>query len=78
MPAKKAAKKSTKPAPRKTARKAAKPAHKKVPKADGDAPVKAWSGLLPDWQAKVARRVDAIVTRTVPDLRKAIKWRSAM
>jgi hypothetical protein len=79
MPAKKAATKSIKAAPRKTApKRAAKPAHKKVAKADGDAPVQAWIGLLPEWQAAVVRRVDAVVARSVPGLSKAIKWRSAM
>jgi hypothetical protein len=79
MAAKKTAKKvAKKPAKASSRRTSAKPAHKKVAKADGEAPVQAWMDLLPEWQSAVARRVDAIVTRTVPDLSKAIKWRSAM
>ncbi len=45
-----------------------------VPKSDGDAPVQAWIDLIPEWQSIRARRIDAIVTRLVPNLHKAIKW----
>ena len=74
-------------APRKSARIGAKtrrkvvpyapPAHYAVPKGDGDAAVQAWIDLLPDWQATRARRVDAVVTRRMPDVHKAVKWHGA-
>src|SRR5262245_39776165 len=31
---------------------------------------------MPDWKRAVGRRLDAIVTRTVPGVRKAVKWNS--
>lgn len=47
-----------------------------IAKADGDAPVQAYIDALPGWKRDVARRIDALVTRTVPDVRKAVKWNS--
>ena len=48
-----------------------------IPKGDGDAPVQAYIGAIPDaWKRDIARRVDALVTRTVPQVRKAVKWNS--
>lgn len=31
---------------------------------------------MPGWKSDVGRRVDALVTRTVPGVRKAAKWNS--
>lgn len=50
------------------------PAHYAVPKSDGDGPVQAWIGLLPGWQTDRTRRIDAVVTREVPNVHKAVKW----
>ena len=50
------------------------PAHYAVPKSDGAGAVQAWIDLLPDWQTARARRVDAVVTRQVPNVHKAVKW----
>lgn len=47
-----------------------------IAKADGDAPVQAYIAAMPGWKSEVGRRVDAIVTRTVPGVRKAVKWNS--
>jgi hypothetical protein len=47
-----------------------------IAKGDGDAPVQAYIAALPGWKRDVARRVDALVVRTVPDVRKAVKWNS--
>jgi hypothetical protein len=47
-----------------------------IAKADGDAPVQAYIAAIPDWKRDVGRRVDALVTRTVPGLRKAVRWNS--
>ena len=49
-----------------------------IAKADGDAPVQAYIDALPDWKQAVARRLDALVVRTVPDVHKAVKWNSPM
>nr|WP_245413495.1 DUF1801 domain-containing protein [Mangrovicella endophytica] len=47
-----------------------------IPKGDGDAPVQAYIAAMPGWTQALGQRVDAIVTETVPDVRKAVKWNS--
>lgn len=47
-----------------------------IPKADGDAPVQAYIAAMPGWKRDVGRRLDALITRTVPDVRKAVRWNS--
>jgi len=47
-----------------------------IAKADGDAPVQAYIAAMPDWKRAVGRRLDAIVARTVPSVRKAVRWNS--
>jgi hypothetical protein len=48
----------------------------RIAKADGDAPVQAYIAALPGWKRDVGRRLDALVARTVPGVRKAVKWNS--
>jgi len=48
-----------------------------IAKADGDAPVQAYIAAMPGWKSEVGRRLDAIITRNVPEVRKAVKWNSA-
>ena len=45
-----------------------------IPKADGDAPVQAYIAAMPGWKREVGRRLDGIVERTVPGVRKAVRW----
>jgi hypothetical protein len=45
-----------------------------IAKADGDAPVQAYITAMPGWKRDVGRRLDALVVRTVPDVRKAVRW----
>ena len=47
-----------------------------IAKADGDAPVQAYIAAMPGWKRDVGRRLDAIIVRTVPKVRKAVKWNS--
>ena len=47
-----------------------------IAKADGDAPVRAYIAAMPDWKRALGKRLDALVTRNVPDVRKAVKWNS--
>jgi hypothetical protein len=47
-----------------------------VAKADGDAPVQAYIAAMPGWKSGVGRRLDALIVRTVPGVRKAVKWNS--
>src|SRR5690349_20548482 len=42
--------------------------------ADGDAPVFAYIASLPQPQRGIAEQIDALAARTVPDLRRAVKW----
>jgi hypothetical protein len=47
-----------------------------IAKGDGDAPVQAYIAAMPGWKRDVGRRLDAIIARTVPGVRKAVKWNS--
>jgi hypothetical protein len=47
-----------------------------IAKGDGDAPVQAYIAAMPGWKSEAGRRIDALVTRTVPGVRKAVKWNS--
>jgi hypothetical protein len=47
-----------------------------IAKAHGDAPVQAYIAAMPGWKRDVGRRLDALIVRTVPDVRKAVKWNS--
>jgi hypothetical protein len=47
-----------------------------IAKADGDAPVQAYIAAMPGWKRDVGRRLDALIVRNVPDVRKAVKWNS--
>ena len=46
----------------------------RIAKADGDAPVQAYIAALPGWKRDLAKRLDALIVRTVPGVRKAVKW----
>ena len=57
---------------------AAKPAllaggNPQIAKADGDAPVQAYIAAMPDWKRDARRRLDALIVRNVPNVRKAVK-----
>lgn len=47
-----------------------------IAKGYGDAPVQAYIAAIPGWKSDVGRRLDAIIERAVPGLRKAVKWNS--
>jgi hypothetical protein len=49
-----------------------------IAKADGDASVQAYIAAMPGWKRDVGRRLDAIITRTAPGVRKAVKWNSPL
>ena len=49
-----------------------------IPKGLGDAPVQAYIAATPGWKQDVVRRLDALITRTVPEVRKAVKWNSPL
>jgi hypothetical protein len=45
-----------------------------IAKADGDAPVQAYLDAMPGWKQDVGRQLDALIMRTVPGARKAVRW----
>ena len=47
-----------------------------IAKGYGDAPVQAYIAAMPGWKRDIGRRIDEIVSRTVPDVYKAVKWNS--
>ena len=47
-----------------------------IAKAEGDAPVQAYIDALPGWKRDAGKRLDALIARNVPDVRKAVKWNS--
>ena len=76
------AKKSAKVAKKATAKRGdAKPTllsggNPQIAKGDGDAPVQAYIAAMPGWKRDVGRHLDALIARTVPRVRKAVKWNS--
>src|SRR3954464_2109397 len=57
---------------------AAKPAllsggNPQIAKADGDGPVQAYIAAMPGWKREVGRRLDALIVRAVPGVRKAVR-----
>ncbi len=47
-----------------------------IAKADGDAAVQAYIAAMPGWKRDVGRRLDALITHTIPRVKKAVKWNS--
>jgi len=47
-----------------------------IAKGYGDAPVEAYIAAMPGWKSDVGRRLDGLIMRTVPGVRKAVKWNS--
>jgi hypothetical protein len=68
-------------APKTVVKKATKPkllsgGNPQIAKGDGDEPVEAYIESMPDWKRAIGRKVDELVTRAVPGVRKAVKWNS--
>ena len=47
-----------------------------IAKGDGDAPVQAYIAAMPEWKREIGERLDALIVRAVPHVRKAVKWNS--
>lgn len=47
-----------------------------IAKGEGDAPVQAYLAAIPGWKRTVGKRIDALIARAVPRVRKAVKWNS--
>jgi hypothetical protein len=50
----------------------------RIAKADGDAPVQAYIAAMPGWKRDLGKRLDALIVRNVPNVRKAVKWNSPL
>lgn len=49
-----------------------------IPKGEGDGPVQAYIAAMPGWKREVGRRLDALIERAAPGVRKAVKWNSPL
>lgn len=49
-----------------------------IPKGYGEAPVQAYLAAMPGWKQDVGRCLDALVTRALPGVRKAVKWNTPL
>jgi len=47
-----------------------------IAKGEGETPVQAYIAAMPGWKKSVGRRLDALIVRVVPGVRKAVKWNS--
>ena len=47
-----------------------------IAKGDGEAPVQAYIAAMPGWKSAKGLRLDALISGTVPDVKKAVKWNS--
>jgi hypothetical protein len=47
-----------------------------IAKGDGDAPVQAYIAAMPGWKRGLGERLDALIMRNVPNVRKAVRWNS--
>jgi hypothetical protein len=81
MPSKARAKPGRRSSRRSSASRTAKPrllsgGNPQIAKAQGDAPVQRYIAAMPGWKRDLGRRLDMLVERTVPGVRKAVKWNS--
>ena len=47
-----------------------------IAKGEGNAHVQAYIAAMPDWKRGVGERLDELITRTLPMVKKAVKWNS--
>jgi hypothetical protein len=47
-----------------------------IAKGDGDGPVQAYVAAMPGWKCAVGYELDALIGRSVADVRKAVRWNS--
>lgn len=45
-----------------------------IAKSDGNKPVQAYIAAMPGWKHEVGRTLDRLITETVPQVRKAVRW----
>lgn len=49
-----------------------------IAKGYGDEAVRAYIAAMPGWKSDLGTRIDALVTRTVPGVCKAVKWNTPL
>ena len=49
-----------------------------IPKGEGNAPVQAYITAMPGWKQRVGRAIDDVIERTIPSVRKAVKWNTPL
>jgi hypothetical protein len=47
-----------------------------IAKGDGDGPVQAYIAAMPGWKRAVGEQLDALITKALPKVQKAVKWNS--
>lgn len=47
-----------------------------IAKGYGEAPVEAYIAAMPGWKREAGARLDSLIVRMVPGVRKAVKWNS--
>jgi hypothetical protein len=47
-----------------------------IAKADGNSPVQTYIAAMPGWKRAMGRRLDELITGSVPGVHKAVKWNS--
>ncbi|WP_246755210.1 MULTISPECIES: DUF1801 domain-containing protein [Rhizobium] len=49
-----------------------------IPKGEGNVPVQAYIAAMPGWKQRIGRAIDDVIERTVPNVRKAVKWNTPL
>ena len=49
-----------------------------IAKSEGNAPVQKCIVAMPGWKSAVGKRLDAIIVKSMPGVRKAVKWNTPM
>ena len=49
-----------------------------IAKGERNAPVQAYIAAMPGWKGDVGRRLNALIVKTTPGVRKAVKWNSPL
>ncbi len=47
-----------------------------IAKGDGPEPVQAYIAAMPGWKRDVGHHLDALIERTVPEVKRAVRWNS--
>ncbi len=45
-----------------------------IPKGDGPGPVRDYLDAMPGWKQDVGRRLDDLIVRAIPGVKKAVRW----